>query len=49
VAVAGLVAAGLAPRATEPRLGGLAGELAALAVAVLVCAFLLRGGRSGGR
>ena len=49
VAVAGLVAAGLAPRAMEPRLGGLAGELAALAVAVLVCAFLLRGGRSGGK
>jgi len=49
VAVAGLVAAGLAPRAMEPRLGGLAGELAALAVAVLVCAFLLRGGRSGAR
>jgi len=48
VAVAGLVAAGLAPRSMEPRLGGLVGELAALAVAVVVCAFLLRGGRSRG-
>jgi hypothetical protein len=33
----------------EPRLGGLAGELVALAVAIAVCAFLLRGGRSGAR
>jgi putative OPT family oligopeptide transporter len=49
VAVAGLVAAGLAPRSMEPRLGGLAGELVALAVAIAVCAFLLRGGRSGAR
>jgi len=49
VAVAGLVAAGLAPRAMDPRLGGLSGELVALAVAVAVCAFLLRGGRSGAR
>jgi putative OPT family oligopeptide transporter len=49
VAVAGLVAAGLAPRSMDPRLGGLAGELAALVVAVLVCAFLLRGGRSGAK
>ena len=49
VAVAGLVAAGLAPRAMDPRLGGLTGELVALAVAVAVCAFLLRGGRSGAR
>jgi putative OPT family oligopeptide transporter len=48
VAVAGLVAAGIAPRAMDPRLGGLAGELVALAVTVAVCAFLLRGGRSGG-
>jgi putative OPT family oligopeptide transporter len=49
VAVAGLVAAGLAPKAMDPRLGGLTGELVALAVAVAVCAFLLRGGRSGAR
>lgn len=47
VVVAGLVAGGLAPKAMDPRLGGLAGEAAALAVAVAVCAFLLRGGRSG--
>jgi hypothetical protein len=46
VAVAGLVAAGLAPRAMDPRLGGLPGELVALAVAVVICGFLLRGGRS---
>jgi hypothetical protein len=45
--VAGLVAAGIAPRAMDPRLGGLVGELVALAVTVAVCAFLLRGGRSG--
>jgi len=43
------VAAGLAPRAMDPRLGGLTGELVALAVAVAVCAFLLRGGRSAAR
>ncbi len=47
VAVAALVAAGVAPKAMEPRLGGLTGEAVALAVAVAVCAFLLRGGRSG--
>jgi hypothetical protein len=41
------VAAGIAPRAMDPRIGGLAGELIALAVTVVVCAFLLRGGRSG--
>jgi hypothetical protein len=49
VAVAGLVAAGIAPRSMEPHLGGLAGELVALAVTVAVCAFLLRGGRSAAR
>jgi uncharacterized oligopeptide transporter (OPT) family protein len=49
VAVAGLVAAGLAPRSMDSRLGGLAGELVALLVVLAVCAFLLRGGRSGGR
>jgi len=46
VVVAGLVAAGLAPKELAPRLGGLAGETAALAVAVAVCFFLFRGGRS---
>ena len=46
VVVAGLVAAGLAPKSLDPRLGGLAGEAAALAVAVAVCLFLFRGGRS---
>jgi len=49
VAVAGLVAAGLAPKAMEPRLGGLTGEVVALLVAVGICAFLLRGGRSSKR
>jgi putative OPT family oligopeptide transporter len=49
VAVAGLVAAGIAPKAMEPRLGGLAGELVALLIVIAVCAFLLRGGRSGSR
>ena len=47
VVVAGLVAGGLAPKAMDPRLGGLVGEAAASAVAVAVCAFLFRGGRSG--
>jgi putative OPT family oligopeptide transporter len=46
VAIAGLVAAGLAPKAMDSRLGGLTGEIAALAVALVLCAFLLRGGRS---
>jgi len=49
VAVAGLVAAGIAPKAMDPRLGGLAGEMVALLVGLGICAFLLRGGRSGGR
>jgi hypothetical protein len=44
--IAGLVAAGVAPRTVEPRLGGLAGEFAALLVALAVCGFLLRGGRA---
>jgi putative OPT family oligopeptide transporter len=47
VLVAALVAAGVAPKAMDPRLGGLLGEAAALAVALAVCAFLLRAGRSG--
>jgi hypothetical protein len=45
VVVAGLVAAGLAPKELAPRLGGLAGETAALVLAVAVCFFLFRGGR----
>jgi putative OPT family oligopeptide transporter len=45
VAVAALVAGGVVPRDLEPRLGGLAGEAAALAVAAAVCVFLFRGGR----
>ncbi len=49
VAVAGLVAAGLAPKAMDPRLGGLTGETLALLVGLGICAFLLRGGRSGAR
>jgi uncharacterized oligopeptide transporter (OPT) family protein len=48
VLVAGLVAAGLAPRSMEPRLGGLAGDAAALAVALAVCFFLCRAGRDRG-
>jgi putative OPT family oligopeptide transporter len=45
VVIAGLVAGGIAPKSIDPRLGGLAGDLVALIVAVAVCAFLLRGGR----
>ena len=47
VAVAGLVAAGLAPKSMDPRIAGLAGEVVALAAGLAICAFLLRGGRSG--
>jgi len=43
VVVAGLVAAGLAPKGLEPQLGGLTGELAALAAILATCAFLWRG------
>jgi len=46
VLVAFLVWAGLAPKAIEPRLGGLAGDAAALLVALGVCLFLYRGGRA---
>ena len=46
VLVAGLVAGGIAPKAMDPRIGGLPGELVALVVAAAVCAFLVRGGRS---
>jgi len=49
VAVAGLVAAGLAPKAMDPKLAGLTGDVAALVVALAVCIFLLRGGRSSAR
>jgi len=48
VLVAGLVALGLAPRSMDPRLGGLAGEAAALGVAAAVCLFLFRAGRRPG-
>jgi putative OPT family oligopeptide transporter len=48
VGVALLVFAGLAPRSLEPRLAGLPGELAALAVAAFLCAFLYRGGCADG-
>jgi len=47
VFVAGLVAAGLAPKSMDPRLGGLLGDVVALALALGVCVFLLRGGRAG--
>jgi putative OPT family oligopeptide transporter len=46
VAIAGLVASGLAPKSMDSRLGGVTGEVAALLVALALCAFLLRGGRS---
>jgi len=47
VLVAALVASGLAPKSMDPRLAGVAGDAAALLVAVAVCAFLLRAGRDG--
>ncbi len=46
VGVAGLVAFGLAPKSMAPRLAGMAGELAAVATALLVCFFLYRAARS---
>ena len=46
VGVAGLVAFGLASRAREPLLAGLAGELAAVAVTLLIGYFLFRAGRT---
>jgi putative OPT family oligopeptide transporter len=46
VLVAGLVAAGWAPRSMPPRLAGASGELAALAAVLLVCYFLLRASRA---
>jgi len=45
VLVALLVTLGLAPKSMDPRLSGLAGELLALLVVVLVCLFLYRAGR----
>jgi uncharacterized oligopeptide transporter (OPT) family protein len=45
VAVAALVAVGLAPRSLDPRLGGALGEAAAAAVALAVCLFVLKAGR----
>jgi putative OPT family oligopeptide transporter len=46
VLVAGLVASGLGPETGLVRVPGIAGELVALTVALLVCGFLLRGGRA---
>ena len=48
VLVAVLVAAGIAPRSMDPRLHGLAGEIAALVFILAVSAFLLRAGRNTG-
>jgi len=45
VLVAGLVAAGLAPRAMPPVVSGVAGEIVALAVILLLGYFLYRAGR----
>jgi putative OPT family oligopeptide transporter len=45
VLVAALVAGGLAPQSLLPRLGGVAGSLAAVAVALAACVFLFRAGR----
>jgi putative OPT family oligopeptide transporter len=49
VLVAGLVAGGVVPKPLTTRLTAEAGELAALAAALLVCVFLFRGGRGPGR
>jgi hypothetical protein len=46
VLVAALVATGVVTRPATTRLADLPGELAALATALLVCAFLFRGGRA---
>jgi putative OPT family oligopeptide transporter len=46
VLVAALVATGLAPKTMDPRLGGLPGEVVALALAAAFCFFLYRAGRS---
>jgi len=47
VVVAGLVAAQVTPRAMAPRLSGIAGEIAVVAMLLGVCVFLYRAGRSG--
>ena len=50
VVIAGLVAGGVAPKALDPRLGGLVGEMVGLVVVLAVCAFLLRStGGTGSR
>jgi len=49
VLVAALVAGGVVPRPLTTRLAGELGELAALAAALLACAFLFRGGRGSAR
>jgi putative OPT family oligopeptide transporter len=49
VLVAALVVGGVVPRPLTTRLTGEAGEIAALAVALLVCVFLFRGGRGSAR
>ncbi len=46
VLVAALVATGVVARPATTRLAEVPGELAALATALLVCAFLIRGGRA---
>jgi putative OPT family oligopeptide transporter len=46
VLVAGLVAAGRAPKSMEPIVRGLPGELAAASAILLVCAFLYASGRN---
>ena len=49
VLVAALVAAGAAPKAMDPHLDGLPGDLLALALAAAFCWFLYRAGRSIGQ
>jgi hypothetical protein len=49
VLVAALVAGNVAPRALPPRLAGIAGELTALALVLLVCAFVYRAGTARAR
>ena len=46
VTVGAVVATGLAAKTMDPRLGGLPGEVAALAIAAAFCFFLYRAGRS---
>jgi putative OPT family oligopeptide transporter len=47
VVVAALVAAQLVPRAQPPRLPGLTGDIAVVAMLIGVCLFLYRAGRAG--